>query len=312
MLEANPYGYDMDKEKQALIDRINKLKKEKNAIILVHNYQEPEIYRVADFIGDSLELSRKAMSVEEDVIIFCGVKFMAETAKILNPSKKVILPNLEATCSMADMSDVPGLLKLKAEHPDAGVVCYINTNADVKAHVDIVCTSSNALKMVEALPQQKIIFLPDKNLAAWVQTKTKKQIIPYEAFCYVHNSLNGEMLQDFKMRFPEAEVIAHPESPDDVLAISEHICGTGGMAKVAKNSPAKEFIMVTECGMAEKLREDVPEKTFHSFCNICSYMKMTNLYFVERALLKNQYEINVPAEIADRARIAINRMLELS
>jgi len=299
-------------DKQELINKINKLKKEKNAIILVHNYQDAEIYQVGDFIGDSLELSRKAMQVEEEVIIFCGVRFMAETAKILNPDKKVILPNLEATCSMADMSDVEGLVALKKKHPNAGVVCYINTNADVKAHSDVICTSANAIEMVESLPNDEIIFLPDKNLAAYLQTKTKKKIIPYEAFCYIHDAFDGEMLQDFKHRFPKAEVIAHPESPADVLAISEHVRGTGGMARAAKESKAEEFIMVTECGMATKLQMEVPEKKFHSFCNICSYMKMTNLYLIERALTKFQYEIQVPEDIASGAKKAIDRMLELS
>ncbi|MBL6963296.1 MAG: quinolinate synthase NadA [Bacteroidetes bacterium] len=299
-------------EKKTLIGRIRELKKMNNAIILVHNYQDPEIYEIGDFIGDSLELSRKAMEVEEDIIIFCGVKFMAETAKILNPTKRVILPNLEAGCSMADMSDVPGLIKLKEEYPNAGVVCYINTNADVKALSDIICTSSNAIKMVESLPNDEIIFLPDKNMAAYLQTKTKKKIIPYEAYCYIHNALDGEMLTDFKKRYPMAEVIAHPESPPDVLAISDHVRGTSGMIKAARESKAKEFIMVTECGMAQKLRDDVPGKTFHSFCNICSYMKMTNLFLVERALKKLEYEIFVQEEIARKAKIAIERMLELS
>ncbi|HRU69418.1 MAG TPA: quinolinate synthase NadA, partial [Bacteroidia bacterium] len=265
-----------------------------------------------DFIGDSLELSRRAMEVEEDIIIFCGVRFMAETAKILNPDKKVILPNYEATCSMADMSDVPGLLALKARHPHAAVVCYINTNADVKAHSDVICTSANALKIVESLPNEEIIFLPDKNLAAYIQSKTRKKIIPYEAYCYIHNAFDGSLLRDFKARFPDAEVIAHPESPEDVLAMSDYVRGTSGMIKAARESKAKEFIMVTECGMAEKLRLEVPGKTFHSFCNICSYMKMTNLYLVERALTKYEYEINVPEEIAIKARKAIDRMLELS
>ena len=294
------------------IERILELKKKNNAIILVHNYQDPEIYKIGDFIGDSLELSRKAMDVEEEVIIFCGVKFMAETAKILNPSKRVILPNLEAGCSMADMSDVPGLMKLKAEHPNAGVVCYINTNADVKAESDIICTSANAIKMVESLPNEEIIFLPDKNMAAYLQTKTKKKIIPYEAYCYIHNALDGDMLRDFKSRYPKAEVISHPESPPDVLALSEHVRGTSGMIKAAIESDAKEFIMVTEWGMAQKLRDDVPNKIFHSFCNICSYMKMTNLFLVERALTKMQYEIFVPEDVAAKAKIAIDRMLKLS
>jgi quinolinate synthase len=303
----------IDKEaKQAQIDRILELKKKNNAIILVHNYQDPEIYEIGDFIGDSLELSRMAMDVEEEMIIFCGVKFMAETAKILNPTKRVILPNLEAGCSMADMSDVPGLLALKEQYPEAGVVCYINTNADVKAHSDIICTSANAIKMVEALPNEEIIFLPDKNMAAYLQTKTTKKIIPYEAYCYIHNALDGAMLKDFRKRFPQAEVISHPESPPDVLALSEYVRGTSGMIKAARESKANEFIMVTECGMAQKLRDEVPDKTFHSFCNICSYMKMTNLFLVERALLKHEYEVFVPEDVAAGAKIAIDRMLELS
>jgi len=294
-----------------LIERINKLKEEKNAVILVHNYQEAKIYQIADFIGDSLELSRKASEVDNDIIVFCGVKFMAETAKILNPTKTVLLPNIEATCSMADMSDTKGLLELKKQYPNAGVVCYINTNADVKAISDIVCTSANAVKIVESLPNEEIIFLPDKNLAAYIQSKTYKKIIPYEAYCYIHDTFNSEMLIDFKKKFPEAEVIAHPESPMDVLEISEHVCGTGGMPKAAKKSQANEFIMVTECGMAEKLQLEVPDKKFHSFCNICSYMKMTNLFLVERALTKNEYEIFVPEEIAEKAKISIDRMLTL-
>ena len=302
----------MDSTTDNTIERILKLKKEKNAVILVHNYQDAEIYKIADYLGDSLELSRKAQETDADIIVFCGVRFMAETAKILNPTKMVLLPNPEAGCSMADMSDTAGLMKLKNQHPDAGVVCYINTNADVKALSDIICTSSNALKMVEALPNEEIIFLPDKNLAAYIQTQTKKKIIPYDAWCYVHESLNAEILADIRKKFPKAEVIAHPESPADVLAISEHICGTGGMAKAARDSKAEEFIMVTECGMAEKLKQDVPEKTFHSFCNICSYMKMTNLFLVERALTKLEYQVNVDKDIALKAKIAIDRMLDNS
>lgn len=301
----------MSNNSDQLVENILRIKKEKNAVILVHNYQDAEIYKVADYIGDSLELSRIATRVDADIIVFCGVRFMAETAKILNPGKMVLLPHPEATCSMADMSDAAGLIKLKNAHPNAAVVCYINTNADVKALSDIICTSANALKIVNSLPNEEIIFLPDKNLAAYIQTKTDKKIIPYEAFCYVHNTFNAEMLRDMKEEYPFAEVIAHPESPKDVLAISEHVEGTGGMARAARNSPAKQFIMVTECGMAEKLRIDVPTKEFISFCNICSYMKMTNLYLVERALIKLQYQITVPDEIAKDARKAIERMLEI-
>ncbi len=294
------------------IARIKKLKKELNAVILVHNYQVAEIYQIGDFIGDSLELSQKAKEVEEDVIIFCGVRFMAETAKILNPEKTVILPNLEAGCSMADMSSPEGLKAMKEQYPDAGVVCYINTNADVKALSDIVCTSANAVKMVEALPHEEIIFLPDKNLANYIQTRTNKKIIPYEAYCYIHHAFDGEMLDDFKARFPHAEVISHPEAPLDVLQKSDYVRGTGGMITAARDSKAKEFIMVTECGMAQRLRDEVPGKVFHSFCNICSYMKMTNLFMVERAMTKMEYQIDVPEDVATEARKAIEKMLALT
>ncbi len=294
------------------IERIKKLKKEKNAVILVHNYQAPEIYEVGDFIGDSLELSQEAKKVDKDVIVFCGVKFMAETAKILNPDKKVILPNLEAGCSMADMSSPEGLKQMKEKYPNAAVVCYINTNADVKALSDIVCTSANAVKIVESLPNDEIIFLPDKNLANYIQTKTKKKIIPYEAYCYIHHSLDAEILEDFKQRYPQAEIIAHPEAPLSVLNQAHYVRGTSGMIKAAKESPAREFIMVTECGMAERLKLEVPSKQFYSFCNVCSYMKMTNLFMVERALTKMEYEITVQEDIAAKARNAIEKMLELS
>jgi|TARA_Y100000310_G_scaffold345431_1_gene464901 quinolinate synthase len=295
-----------------LIERVLKLKKQRNAVILVHNYQIPDMYKIADFIGDSLELSKQAAKTDADVIVFCGVKFMAETAKILSPDKTVLIPTLEAGCSLADMASVEQLMKLKKEHPKAAVVSYVNTNADIKALSDVCCTSMNAVKIVNSLPNEEIIFLPDKNLGKYVQSKTKKKIILWEGYCAIHHELSAKMLTELKKQNPDTKIIAHPECQDDVLGIADHICGTGGMAKFAKSNNAQDFIVVTECGMTEKLREDAPDKNFHSFCNICPYMKATTLPLVVNSLENNQHEIILPQEIITKARKALDRMLEFA
>jgi len=295
-----------------LIERVLKLKKQRNAVILVHNYQIPDMYKIADFIGDSLELSKQAAKTDADIILFCGVKFMAETAKILSPDKTVLIPTLEAGCSLADMASVEQLMKLKKEHPKAAVVSYVNTNADIKALSDVCCTSMNAVKIVNSLPNEEIIFLPDKNLGKYVQSKTKKKIILWEGYCAIHHELSAKMLTELKKQNPDTKIIAHPECQDDVLGIADHICGTGGMAKFAKSNNAQDFIVVTECGMTEKLREDAPDKNFHSFCNICPYMKATTLPLVVNSLENNQHEIILPQEIITKARKALDRMLEFA
>ena len=300
----------MDEER--LIELILELKKQRNAVILAHNYQRPEMFRIADYIGDSLGLSVAAAKTEADVILFCGVKFMAETAKVLSPDKTVLLPSLDAGCSLADMATVDKLKKAKEQHPDAAVVSYVNTTADVKAISDICCTSANAVEIVNSLPNKKVIFLPDKNLGRYVQQHTDKEIILWDGYCFVHDKLDAETLMEFKQRYPDAKVIAHPECKDELLKLSDHVCGTGGMAKFAKSDGSKNFIVVTECGMTDKLRQDVPEKNFLSFCNICPYMKSTTLQLVARSLITNTHEINLPDNIIKDARKAIDRMLAIS
>lgn len=296
-------------EKQNCVERINKLKKEKNAVILVHNYQRQEIYEVADFIADSLELSRKAAETDADVIVFCGVKFMAETAKILNPNKTVLLPNPSAGCSLADMATVEEVEKLRVLYPGAAVVSYVNTTAEVKSVSDICCTSANAVKIVNSLPNEEIIFLPDKNLGRYVQSKSDKKIILWDGFCSVHQELNGERLLAFKKEHPHSRIIAHPECKTDVLEVADFVCGTGGMAKYAQQEGSEDFIVVTECGMTNKLREDVPGKNFYSFCNLCSYMKATTLDLVEKSLIEDNYQVELPEEIIKKARVSIEKMI---
>ena len=297
---------------EKLIELVLKLKKQRNAVILVHNYQRPEMFRIADYIGDSLGLSVAAAKTDADVILFCGVKFMAETAKVLSPNKTVLLPNLDAGCSLADMATVGKLKEVKSKYPDAAVVSYVNTTADVKALSDICCTSANAIEVVNSLPHKQVIFLPDRNLGKYVQQHTDKEIILWDGYCFVHDKLDAETLMEFRQRYPDAKVIAHPECKDELLKLSDHICGTGGMAKFAKSDGSKNFIVVTECGMTDKLRQDVPEKNFLSFCNVCPYMKSTTLPLVVRSLMHNTHEITLPEHIIRDARKAIDRMLIIS
>ena len=301
-----------DENTEKLIQLVMELKKQRNAVILVHNYQKPEMYKIADYIGDSLGLSKQAAETDADVILFCGVKFMAETAKILSPDKMVLLPTLEAGCSLADMATPEQLAQVKKMHPDAAVVSYVNTTADIKAMSDVCCTSMNAVKIVDSLPNEEIIFLPDKNLGRYVASKSKKKIILWDGYCFVHDKLNAQMLADLKKKNPNAKIIAHPECKDEILDIADHVCGTGGMAKFANSNDAKDFIVVTECGMTEKLREDVPNKNFYSFCNICPYMKSVTMPLVVKSLVHNQHEITLPQDIIIKARKALDRMLEFS
>ncbi len=298
--------------KDKLIELVLELKRQRNAVILVHNYQSPEMYKIADYIGDSLGLSVKAAETDADIILFCGVKFMAETAKILSPEKTVLLPALSAGCSLADMATAKQLQETKKKYPDAAVVSYVNTNAEIKAMSDICCTSANAVQIVNSLPNKRVIFLPDKNLGRYVQQHTDKEIILWNGYCFVHDKLDAGTLMEFKQQYPDAKIISHPECKEELLNISDYVCGTGGMAKFAKSDNSKNFIVVTECGMAEKLREDVPEKNFLSFCNICPYMKSTTLPLVVRSLVSNTHEIALPEDVTANARKAINRMLELS
>jgi len=299
-------------DQKKLISKINKLKKEKNAVVLVHNYQRPEIYEVADFIGDSLDLCKRAADTSADMIVFCGVHFMAESAAILNPNKKVVIPYADAGCAMADMVDAKGLKEFKKKHPKAAVVCYVNSSAEVKAESDVCCTSANAVKVVEAMKEKEIIFVPDKNLALYVASQVpNKKIIPWNGFCPVHHSLTSEFIKDAIKTYPNAKILAHPECRPDVLEMADHIASTSQMITCAKNSTAKEFFVLTECGMTERLNRELPKKKFYGLCNMCFDMKKTTLESVLRALESEKPRVFVDKKIAVKAKKAFDKMFEV-
>ena len=301
------------KEHRELIQKIKKLKKEKNAIILVHNYQRPEIYEIADLLGDSLELSRKAAVTDKETIVFCGVHFMAETAKILSPKKTVLLPEINAGCPMADMVDEVIIENLKRQYPKAAVACYVNTTAEVKAASDICVTSANAVKVITSLEQDQVIFVPDRNLAAYIQRHTKKQIIPFDGFCYVHQRFNSEEIAKAKAFHKDVYFIAHPECPPEVIDMADEITSTSGMILASKKVGVSEIFIGTETGMIERLKREVPDKTFYSAgrTKFCYNMKKTSLDSVYEALLYDQYQIKVPDEIISKARQCLDRMLKV-
>jgi quinolinate synthase len=297
------------------IAEIEGLKRERNAVILAHNYQRPEIFRVADFVGDSLELARQATRVDAETIVFCGVHFMAETAKILNPSRRVLLPDLRAGCSLADSVTAEDLAarkeELRAVYPDLAVVCYVNTTADVKAECDACCTSSNAVRVVEALPSEHVLFVPDQNLARYVQSQTRKSIIAWDGNCYVHHQITPEQIQAVRTALPHVRVLAHPECRADVLRLADAVLSTSGMVKYAKESAEREFLIVTECGLSDRLLVEVPEKKFYKSCKLCQYMKMITLEGTRDALRDLAPEITIPEDVRVRAARALDRMLEL-
>jgi quinolinate synthase len=291
------------------------LKRERNAVILAHNYQRPEIFQVADFIGDSLELARQATRVDAETIVFCGVHFMAETAKILNPTRRVILPDLRAGCSLADSVTAEELAARKAElravYPDLAVVGYVNTTADVKAECDACCTSSNAVHVVEALPSEHILFVPDRNLAAYVQSQTRKSIIAWDGNCYVHHQITPEQIAAVRAALPQVRVLAHPECRADVLALADAVLSTSGMVRYARERPEREFLIVTECGLSDRLLLEVPGKRFYKSCKLCQYMKMITLEGTRDALRDLAPAIDIPEAVRVRAAAALERMLEL-
>ncbi len=297
------------------IAEILDLKRARRAVILAHNYQRPEIFEVADFVGDSLELARQATRVEAETIVFCGVHFMAETAKILNPTRRVFLPDLRAGCSLADSVTAEALAERKAElravHPDLAVVGYVNTTAEVKAECDACCTSSNAVRVVEGLPSDHILFVPDRNLAAYVQSQTRKTIIAWDGNCYVHHQITPQQIQAVRKALPHVRVLAHPECRADVLALADAVLSTSGMVRYAKESPEREFLIVTECGLSDRLLLEVPEKRFFKSCKLCQYMNMITLEGTRDALRDLAPEITVPEEVRQRAAAALERMLEL-
>ncbi len=295
-----------------LIGEIKKLKAEKQAVLLVHNYQIGEIQELADFLGDSLGLSRKAAQVENPLIVFCGVRFMAETAKILSPEKTVLLPRLDAGCPMAEMVDVEGLRALKKEHPDALVVTYVNSTAEVKAESDVCCTSANAVQVVQNVEADEIIFAPDRNLAVYVQRFTNKKIMPWDGYCYVHDQFTVDEVVQSKKAHPDALVMVHPECSPEVIDAADEVQSTSGMVRVARESPVKTFLIGTEEGLLHRLRRENPEKTFYSIgsAKMCRGMKVTRLEDLYQSLLKSQYPIEVDESVVQRARQALERMLQ--
>ena len=296
-----------------LQDELEHLRRERKAVLLVHNYQNPEVQDVADYLGDSLGLSRQAAATDAEAIVFCGVHFMAQTAKLLSPDKLVLLPEISAGCPMADMITPELLRDFKAEHPGAPVVAYVNTTAEVKAESDICCTSANAVQVVRSLPDEQILFVPDQYLAHWVAEQVpEKQIIPYGGFCPTHARINPKELRQAKEDHPNALTIGHPECPPDVLALCDAVRSTSGMVKYARESPAREFIVATECGMVYRLQKDIPDKTFYALPTIlCPNMKKTTLASVVTALRELQYQIEIPEDVAAKARQAVQRMVEI-
>ncbi|OGB87990.1 quinolinate synthase [candidate division WOR-1 bacterium RIFCSPLOWO2_02_FULL_46_20] len=301
---------------ESLVAKIQKLKKERNAVILAHNYQLPEVQDIADYTGDSLGLSIEASKTRAEVIVFCGVNFMAETAAIISPGKKVIVPEINAGCPMADMINVEKLKELKNKHPKAKVVCYVNSGADIKAESDICCTSANAAEMVDSLKDAKeIIFVPDKFLGHYISTRVKdKKFILWQGFCPTHAKILPEHIKAAKEEHPDAEVLVHPECRPETIALADQALSTGGMLKYVKKSGGKEFIVGTEVGMLYPLQKESPVKRFYPALEqaICPNMKMTNMEKVLWSLEDMKTEVQVPKEIADRARLAIDRMLSVS
>jgi quinolinate synthase len=320
-----------------LRDKILNLKEQRNAIILAHNYQREEIQDIADYTGDSLELSRTAASLVCDVIVFCGVNFMAESASILSPDKTVILPEIGACCPMADMITVSAARNLKTQfpgyhytggyrypadftlkdikilHPGVPVVAYVNTTADVKAESDICCTSANGVKIVESLDSDKVICIPDRNLSAWIAKNTKKEVIAWDGFCHVHDRVTPEDVIEARKAHPDAVVLAHPECRIEVCEMADHVTSTSGMLRFAKSSDAKEFVIGTETGLLYKLRKDNPDKIFHPLRKdmVCPNMKKTTLKSVFHAMETMTYKIKVPEELRVPAKRALDRMLEI-
>jgi quinolinate synthase len=293
-------------------EKIKELKDKKNAVILVHNYQRGEVQDIADYLGDSLGLSGEAHETDAEMIVFCGVKFMAETAKILSPEKKVLMPREEAGCPMANMVTPDDVLAMRKEHPNAKVVSYVNTNADVKALTDVCCTSANAVKVVKNIDADEIIFLPDKNLGSYVKRFTDKKIILWNGFCYVHERISKEEVLQAKNKFSEALLLVHPECRPEIIDIADEVLSTSGMIKFAKSSSAKSFLIGTEEGILYRLKKENPNKEFHSAGTpkICSNMKLTHLEDVYNALNEEKYEINLPEDIISASKKSLEAMLK--
>ena len=297
-----------------LITKINSLKEEKNAVILAHNYQEDDIQELADYTGDSLGLSRKAANSEAEVIVFCGVKFMAESAAILSPAKTILLPDQNAGCPMAEMISVEELQELKEEYPAAAVVCYVNSSAAVKAESDVCCTSSNAVEIVKQVESERVIFVPDKNLGDYVDRQTEKEIIYDVGYCPTHCRAEIEDINQARDLYPQAKVVVHPECSPEVVDGADFVGSTAQIIDYVQRTSAEEVVVGTEKGILYRLREDNPAKNFYLLTDdlICENMKLTRGEDIARALEDMSYQITVKAEVRDRAEQALNKMLKLS
>ena len=291
---------------------INELKKTRNAIILAHNYQTPEVFHgVADFSGDSLALAQEAVAAHGDVIVLCGVHFMAETAKLLNPEKKVLIPDLEAGCSLADSVTAEDVLLLREKYPGVPVVTYVNTSAAVKAVSDICCTSANAVEIVESLGVERVIFLPDEYLGRHVAENTAVEIVLWKGHCEDHERFTAEELQDFRRQYPQIQILAHPECPPDVLHEADYVGSTAGMIRYVGSEKPPRVVMITECSMSDNVSVEHPEVDFIKPCNLCPHMKRITLPKVLASLEHMQYEIEIEADIAEAARRAVKRMVQI-
>ena len=295
-----------------LIEKINRLKKEKNAVILAHNYQTPEIYHgVADIAADSLALAVEAAKTSADIIVLCGVHFMAETAKLMSPEKKVLIPDMDAGCSLAASLTGKDVRLLKKQYPGVPVVSYVNTSADVKAETDVCCTSANAVKVVESLKTDRVIFLPDQHLANYVAKQTKVKIISWKGSCIVHEQFSPKEIQDIRDANPGIKVIGHPECPSDVLDACDFAGSTGGMIDYVKNNQPKKVMLVTECSMSDNVQADNPNVEFIKPCNLCPYMKKITLQKILNCLENESNEIFIEEKMAKAARQSVQRMAEI-
>lgn len=312
-------------DRQELFEAINKLKEEKNAVVLAHNYQVPDVQDIADYVGDSLGLSRQAAATEAETIVFCGVHFMAETASIISPQKKVLIPDLDAGCSLADSITADQLRDWKAEHPGAVVVSYINTTAAVKAESDYCCTSSNAVQIVESIPEeQEVLFLPDKFLGTYVEMMTGRDLTIWQGACHVHEKIGELNLAEKQKEHPEAEIMIHPECGCSTACMMKsamyfdcedaHIHSTSGMINFAKESEANEFVVATETGILHRMRKGNPEKQFYpaSEKSVCEFMKMITLEKLYVSLKEDRFEVKVPEALAQKAKLPIDRMLQVA
>ena len=303
----------MENRDAELTEKILSLKKKRNAVILVHNYQLGEIQDIADFMGDSLGLSQNAAKTDAEVIVFCGVHFMAETASILCPDKVVLLPDINAGCPMADMITAEELRKKKGEFPNATVVCYVNSSAEVKAESDVCCTSANAVEVVESVDAQEILFIPDQYLGHYASTKTDKKIILWPGFCPTHVRILPEHITQMRKEYPQAKVVVHPECRPDVIALADEVLSTGGMRRFARETDAREIIVGTEIGILHRLRKENPGKKFIPATEqaVCPQMKLITLEKVLWSLEEMAPEVKVPEEIRLRAKSAVDKMLEV-